>query len=60
MLGYTARVEGDPTLHLDPTEIEEARWFTRDELRSGAGPQALPPAVSIARHIIDRWIDGEL
>ncbi len=60
MLGYTARVEGDPTLRLDPTEIEEARWFTRDELRSGSGPQALPPAVSIARHIIDRWVDGEL
>ncbi|SDX77680.1 NAD+ diphosphatase [Geodermatophilus africanus] len=60
MLGYTARVEGDPTLRLDPTEIEEARWFTRDELRSGAGPRALPPAVSIARHIIDRWVDGEL
>jgi NAD+ diphosphatase len=60
MLGFTARVEGDPTLRLDPTEIEEARWFTRDELRSGNGPQALPPAVSIARHIIDRWVDGEL
>ena len=60
MLGYTARVEGDPTLRLDPTEIEEARWFTRDELRSGTGPRALPPAVSIARHIIDRWVDGEL
>jgi NAD+ diphosphatase len=59
MLGYTARVEGDPTLRLDPTEIEEARWFTRDELRSGAGPQALPPAVSIARHIIDRWIKDD-
>jgi NAD+ diphosphatase len=60
MLGYTARVEGDPTLRLDPTEIEEARWFTRDELRSGAGPRALPPAVSIARHIIDRWVKNEL
>jgi NAD+ diphosphatase len=60
MLGYTARVEGDPTLRLDPTEIEEARWFTRDELRSGAGPRALPPAVSIARHIIDRWVAGDL
>jgi NAD+ diphosphatase len=59
MLGYTARVEGEPTLRLDPTEIEEARWFSRDELRSGAGPRALPPAVSIARHIIDRWLkDG--
>jgi NAD+ diphosphatase len=60
MLGFTARVEGDPTLRLDPTEIEEARWFTRDELRSGAGPRALPPAVSIARHIIDRWVKDEL
>jgi NAD+ diphosphatase len=59
MLGYTARVEGDPTLRLDPTEIEEARWFTRDELRSGAGPRALPPAVSIARHIIDRWMKDD-
>jgi NAD+ diphosphatase len=59
MLGFTARVEGDPTLRLDPTEIEEARWFTRDELRSGSGPRALPPAVSIARNIIDRWLAGE-
>jgi NAD+ diphosphatase len=60
MLGYTARAEGDLTLRLDPTEIEEARWFTRAELRSGAGPQALPPAVSIARHIIDRWVTEDL
>src|SRR3712207_4358376 len=60
MLGYPARVEGDPTLRLDPTEIEEARWFTRDELRSGAGPRALPPAVSLALHLLDRWVDGEL
>ncbi|HEX2073799.1 MAG TPA: NAD(+) diphosphatase [Geodermatophilus sp.] len=60
MLGFTARVDGDPTLRLDPTEIEEARWFTREELRSGTGPRALPPPVSIARHIIDRWLAGEL
>jgi NAD+ diphosphatase len=59
MLGFTARVDGDPTLHLDEDEIEEARWFTRDELRGGSGPRALPPPVSIARHIIDRWIAGE-
>jgi NAD+ diphosphatase len=60
MLGFTARVDGDPTLRVDEDEIEEARWFTRDELRSGAGPRALPPPVSIARHIIDRWVEGEL
>lgn len=60
MLGFTARVDGDATLHLDEDEIEEARWFTRDELRSGAGPRALPPPVSIARYIIDRWVEGDL
>jgi NAD+ diphosphatase len=59
MLGFVARVEGDDTLRPDATEIEEARWFTRAELRSGAGPQALPPPVSIARNILDRWIAGE-
>jgi NAD+ diphosphatase len=60
MLGFVARVEGDDTLRPDPTEIEEARWFTREELRSGDGPRALPPPVSIARHILDRWVSGEL
>jgi NAD+ diphosphatase len=60
MLGFTARVDGDPTLHLDDDEIEEAQWFTREQLRSGEGPRALPPPVSIARNIIDRWVDGEL
>jgi NAD+ diphosphatase len=60
MLGFTARLEGDATLRLDPTEIEEARWFSRDELRSGEGPQVLPPPVSIARTLIDRWVAGDL
>ena len=59
MLGFVSRVEGDDTLRVDATEIEEARWFTREELRSGTGPQALPPPVSIARNILDRWIAGE-
>ncbi|TFV76180.1 NAD(+) diphosphatase [Blastococcus sp. CT_GayMR19] len=59
MLGFVARIEGDDTLQPDPSEIEEARWFTREELRTGNGPRALPPPVSIARHIIDRWVAGE-
>jgi NAD+ diphosphatase len=59
MLGFVARAEGGDTLVPDPTEIEEARWFTREELIRGAGPAALPPPVSIARHILDRWMAGE-
>ncbi|WP_299952197.1 NAD(+) diphosphatase [uncultured Modestobacter sp.] len=58
MLGFVARATSED-LQVDHDEIEEARWFTRDELRSGTGPQALPPTVSIARHIIDRWVAGE-
>jgi NAD+ diphosphatase len=58
MLGFVARAEGGDTLVPDPTEIEEARWFTRDELIRGEGPAVLPPPVSIARHILDRWVAG--
>jgi NAD+ diphosphatase len=60
MLGFVARVDGGDTLVPDPTEIEEARWFTREELLRGDRPNALPPPVSIARHILDRWMKDEL
>jgi NAD+ diphosphatase len=60
MLGFVARAEDAGDLVLDPDEIEEARWFTRDELLAGDGPRALPPPVSIARHILDRWLKDEL
>ena len=58
MIGFTAEA-ATHEIRLDD-ELEEARWFTRDELRSGSGPRALPPPVSIARHIIDRWLRGAL
>jgi len=60
MLGFVARVEGSEELVVDRTEIEEAHWFTRDQLRAGEGPAALPPPVSIARHIIDRWLAEDI
>ena len=71
MLGFTARLDGDPTLHLDPKEIAEAQWFTRDEVRRAAlwtdGPESpdddarlarVLPQLSISRYLIDGWLAG--
>jgi NAD+ diphosphatase len=53
MLGFTAdAVTRDITI--DPQEIVEARWFTREELASPAD-FFLPPPISIARRLIDDW-----
>lgn len=59
MLGFTAL--GDPAqpLCVDTTELEDARWCTRGELR-GLGPAPaplLPSEVSIAHHLVVRWRD---
>lgn len=61
MLGYHAHaVSTDITV--DATEIVEARWFTREELRAEceAGTAAVPPAVSIARKLIEHWFGGPI
>jgi NAD+ diphosphatase len=62
MLGFHASASGDLRIRVDNEEIAEARWFTRDELREAleAGDIGLPPAVSIARRIIEAWYGAEL
>jgi NAD+ diphosphatase len=51
MIGFFARwVEGD--IVIDRNEIAEAGWFTRD------GLPPIPPPISIARKLIDRWLAG--
>jgi NAD+ diphosphatase len=60
MLGFVARADAGQEIRVDPTEIEEARWFTRDELRTPDGQLAVPPSISIARHILDLWVQDEL
>ena len=74
MVGYTARLEGRPDLDLDPVEMAEAGWFTRDQIRraadwtdtpaDGAKPgdsrlRAIPPQFSISRFLIERWLADE-
>jgi NAD+ diphosphatase len=75
MLGYTARVTGNPRLVIDADEIAEAGWYTREEVRRtadwGAEPvvspashplpalRGLPGTMSIARQLINAWLLAE-
>ena len=61
MLGYHAWTD-DPAIDVDGDEITEARWFTRDELAAAcaSGDVRLPPPVSIARRLVERWYGAEL
>ena len=66
MLGFRAKAD-DPTLTLEPSEILEADWYTRDQVRAIAangpmsmepgGPVRIPPPFSISRRLIDDWLD---
>jgi NAD+ diphosphatase len=49
MIGFEARWEsGD--IEVDETEIVDAQWFAPDDL------PMIPPGMSIARTLIDRWL----
>ena len=55
MLGFTA-VATTRDIELSTDELEEARWFTRDELRA-AEEVRLPSEISIARRLIEDWLE---
>lgn len=56
MLGFHARALDDH-LMVDREELEDARWFTREELIDPAKrPVRLPNPDSIARHLIEEWL----
>jgi NAD+ diphosphatase len=60
MLGFQARYAGGEVA-ADEAELEDARWFTREQLQAAAGeaPDAvvkLPPPLAIARRLIDAWL----
>ena len=62
MLGFRAEAPAGQAIAVDRDEIAEAYWFGRDELVAAikAREIALPPSVSIARHIIEDWFGGPL
>ena len=62
MIGAYAVAEGE-SLTIDTNELDDARWFTRDEVVAAlAGdPSAafLPPAHwAIARTLLEHWAGG--
>ncbi len=57
MLGFYA-VTDDSTLTVDPEELKDARWFSRDDIRNiEALGMRLPRVDSIARRLIEDWVE---
>jgi NAD+ diphosphatase len=56
MLGFRVDAPADAVLDYDADELDDARWYTRAEIRD-AGPTGLilPGADSIARRLIETW-----
>jgi NAD+ diphosphatase len=66
MLGFTAVADPDQPVRVDPEEIAEARWFSRDDVAAmldgdwvepdSGVPMSLPMRASIAFYLIERWL----
>ena len=54
MLGFTAEAKSTDIV-LNDGELQDAQWFSREELRSGM--PKLPFRISIARRLVDHWIE---
>jgi NAD+ diphosphatase len=55
MLGFMATAEPGSIAGAS-AELEDARWFTREEVASGT--PALPPRTSISHRLIECWFDA--
>ena len=58
MLGFTAEAVSEDIVLVD-SELEDARWFTREEIaeRARSGTRALPAELSIAFRLLTDWYD---
>jgi NAD+ diphosphatase len=61
MLGFLGRAT-TYDIRVDGREIEDARWFTRAQMReeADAGELVLPGGVSISRSLVEHWYGGPL
>jgi NAD+ diphosphatase len=61
MLGFVGRALSEE-IRLDDKDVEDARWFTRAQMReeAEAGSLLLPAGVSISRSLVEHWYGGPL
>ena len=57
MIGFQARAARGSDIRIGD-ELEDARWFTRDEIRSDGLP-LVPPSHSISYRLISAWLESE-
>ena len=55
MLGFRAEARSTE-IRLHDAELDDAQWFTREDILSGH--PKLPPAPSISHHLIESWFDA--
>jgi NAD+ diphosphatase len=55
MIGFTARAEPDASIRTDD-ELEDARWFSREQVAGGF--PGLPPPQSVSFRLIEDWYDS--
>ena len=63
MISFSALATNPESAKADGEEIEEIRWFTREQMRAAIADKSLtlPPGMSVARKMIEFWYekDGE-
>jgi NAD+ diphosphatase len=61
MLGFIGRAVSTK-IQVDNDELDDARWFTRAEMKAEAeaGSLVLPGGVSISRSLVEHWYGGPL
>ena len=62
MIGAWARAESD-SLQIDTNELDDARWFSREEVvaaldKDPAASFQPPPRTAIARTLLEHWVNG--
>ena len=58
MIAFEGVTDAPDAARPDGEEITEVKWFSRSELKAAAedGSLLLPPAVSVARKMIEHWL----